>query len=63
MGGRDDHMMIFLTDSEAEGEAVAYLSRKMGLHPTGFQVRRLEEIPKNPSGKTLYRELERYYDL
>jgi len=63
VGGRDDCMVIFLTDAEAEGEAVAYLSKKMGLHPTGFQVRRLEEIPKNASGKTLYRELERYYDL
>ena len=63
VGGRDDCMVIFLTDAEAEGEAVTYLSKKMGLHPTGFRVRRLEEIPTNASGKTLYRELERYYDL
>lgn len=63
VGGRDDCMVIFYTEAEAEGELIPYLSRKLGLHPTGFRARRLDEIPKNAAGKTMYRELERYYDL
>ena len=36
----------------------AYLSEKTGLHPSGFAVKAVADIPKNDAGKTLYRELE-----
>ncbi len=62
-GGVDDRLFVFLTEESVEGEVPPYLSAKLGLHPTALRVRCLEELPKNASGKTLYRELERYYDL
>ena len=62
-GGADDHLHVFLTDPEAAEGAVPYLSKKLGLHPSAISVTCLEEIPKNASGKTLYRELVKYYDL
>lgn len=62
-GGVDNHLQVFLTDEQRAGEAAAYLSRKLRLHPSAIRVTCLPEIPKNASGKTLYRELERYYDL
>ena len=34
---------------------------KTGLNPAAFQTVILDSIPKNDAGKTLYRELEKYY--
>ena len=62
-GGVDDHLQVFLTDENLAEEAASYLSRKLSLHPSAIHVACLAEIPKNASGKTLYRELEKYYDL
>ena len=59
--GRDDHLMIFATDDQALPGMRAWLSEKTGLNQSGFHTRRLAEIPKNESGKTLYRELEKYH--
>jgi len=59
--GRDDHLMIFST---VEGELPAmraFLSEKTGLNLSGFHTLHLGAIPKNDSGKTLYRELEKYH--
>ena len=61
-GGVDDHLYVFLVDGSKEKEMVPYLSAKLGLHASGFKVRVIEEIPKNASGKTLYKELGKYYD-
>ena len=61
-GGVDDHLYVFLVDGNQEKEIVPYLSAKLGLHASGFKVKVIEEIPKNASGKTLYRELGKYYD-
>ncbi len=62
-GGIDDRLFVFVTENSVVDEIIPYLSTKLGLHPTAFRVKRLEDIPKNASGKTLYRELEQYYDL
>lgn len=61
-GGVDDHLYVFLVDGSIEKEIMPYLSSKLGLHASGFKVKLLEEIPKNASGKTLYRELKKYYE-
>lgn len=58
--GRDDHMMIFSTVESRLPEMRAFLSEKTGLNASGFHTMHLEAIPKNDSGKTLYRELEKY---
>lgn len=58
--GRDDHLMIFATDEGSLPAMRAFLSEKTGLNLSGFSTRYLPAIPKNDSGKTLYRELEKY---
>lgn len=62
-GGTDDHLYVFLTEEAVLSQVVPYLSAKLGLHPSAFAPRRLAAIPKNAAGKTLYRELEQYYDV
>lgn len=62
-GGTDDHLYVFLTEEAVLPQVVPYLSAKLGLHPSAFAPRRLTAIPKNAAGKTLYRELEQYYDV
>ena len=58
--GRDDHMMIFSTVESELPNMRAFLSEKTGLNISGFHTMVLDAIPKNDSGKTLYRELEKY---
>lgn len=58
--GRDDHLMIFSTVESELPAMRSFLSEKTGLNLSGFHTLHLETIPKNDSGKTLYRELEKY---
>ena len=51
--GVDDHMYIFQVKN--------FIVNKTGLNPVAFKVITIEEIPKNDSGKTLYKELTKYY--
>lgn len=60
-GGTDDHLIIFSTDESLLPAMRTYLSDKTGLNPNAFLTKHLQAIPKNDSGKTLYRELEKYY--
>lgn len=60
--GTDDHMYIFVTDEERADPVREYVIRKTKLNPAAFQVVVIDEIPKNDSGKTLYKELAKYYD-
>lgn len=59
--GIDDHMYIFVTDEKAAGPVREFVVRKTKLHPTAFQVIAIDEIPKNDSGKPLYKEMTKYY--
>ena len=61
--GIDDNLYIFVTQEQFVPEIVPFLSAKLGLHHSAFTARCIAEIPKNTSGKTVYRELERYYDV
>ena len=61
--GVDDHLYIFVTQETLAFEVVPFLSAKLGLHHTAFAAKCIAEIPKNPAGKTVYRELEQYYDV
>ena len=62
-GGIDDHLYIFVTQKDLVEEVVPFLRVKLDLHHSAFTARFIAEIPKNPSGKTVYRELEQYYDV
>lgn len=59
--GVDDHMYIFLTDDSFADEVKEFVVQKTGLNPIAFKIVIIDEIPKNDSGKILYKELEKYY--
>ena len=61
--GRDDRLFTFVTDADMAEEVRPFLAKKLGLHPSAFAVKVLPEIPHNAAGKTLYHELEKYYDV
>lgn len=59
--GIDDHMYIFITDDTFSTAVREYVAHKTKLNPVAFKIIAIDEIPKNDSGKVLYRELEKYY--
>lgn len=60
--GFDDHMYLFVTDSSAAEKVKEFVVTKTGLNPVAFKTVVINEIPKNDSGKTLFTELEKYYE-
>lgn len=59
--GIDDHMYIFVTDEKYAEQVRDFVVLKTKLNQVAFKVIVIEEIPKNESGKTLYKELSKYY--
>ncbi len=59
--GVDDKLYIFLTDGTLADEIKDYVAGKTKLNPAAFKAVVLPQIPKNEAGKTLYKELEKYY--
>lgn len=60
--GVDDHLYIFVTEEEMAGPVKEFIVSKTKLNPAAFQVMVIDEIPKNESGKTQYKELAKYYE-
>lgn len=56
--GIDDKMKIFITDENFLKDVAPFLSEKLNLHPAAFAVKFITEIPKNSSGKVIYKDLE-----
>ena len=61
--GVDDHLYVFVTQEDIAVDIVTFLSAKLGVHHSAFTAKCIAEIPKNSSGKTIYRALEQYYDI
>lgn len=59
--GIDDHMYIFITEQDKADSVREYVIGKTKLNPVAFKVVVIDDIPKNDSGKTLYKELAKYY--
>lgn len=59
--GIDDHMYLFVTDQSIADEVKEFVAAKTKLNPAAFQAIVIDEIPKNDAGKTLYKELAKYY--
>ena len=55
--GDDDRMMIYITDNDKIEETRRYISQKTGINLKAFSVIRIDRIPKNSSGKTIYSKL------
>ena len=62
-GGMDDKMYIFIASDGPEAEIKQFASIKTGLNQLAFKIVHLESIPRNESGKTVYKELEKYYGI
>lgn len=60
--GVDDHMYIFVTNDRYTALVREFLINKTKLNPAAFNVTVIDEIPKNDSGKILYKELTKYYE-
>lgn len=60
--GVDDHLYIFVTDEKYVDQAKDFVVSKTKLNPAAFKVMAIDSIPKNDSGKTLYKELAKYYE-
>lgn len=59
--GVDDHMYLFVTDEAYAVQVKEFVVAKTGLNQAAFRVIVVDSIPKNDAGKTLYKELEKYY--
>ncbi|MGN0605357.1 MAG: AMP-binding protein [Oscillospiraceae bacterium] len=61
--GIDDNVYIFIVNADDEmiKQVKNFISAKTKLNHTAFTVMSVDAIPKNDSGKILYRELEKYY--
>lgn len=59
--GVDDHLYIFVTDPKITETIKTFVVGKTKLNQAAFRVIAIDEIPKNDSGKTLYKELAKYY--
>lgn len=59
--GVDDHMYIFVTDEKMADTVRDFVIGKTKLNPAAFKTIVIDEIPKNDSGKTLYKALTKYY--
>lgn len=60
--GVDDHMYIFVTDATIADEVREFVVYKTKLNPAAFKTIVTDMIPKNDAGKTLYKELRKFYD-
>lgn len=60
--GIDDHMYIFVTNSDHSEDIRNYVAHMTKLNPSAFKMVVIDEIPKNDSGKVQYRELAKYYE-
>ncbi len=60
--GVDDVMYVFVNNRDCCSDIKKYLAEKTKLNPMAFHVRYLEKLPRNEVGKTMYCELERFYD-
>ncbi|MBQ9609866.1 MAG: AMP-binding protein [Lachnospiraceae bacterium] len=56
--GIDDKMYIYITDEKYSSDIKDYVSSKTHLNKSAFDIRIIDEIPKNDSGKTIYNQLK-----
>ena len=55
--GIDDKMTIYITDEKAKNDVLNYLVEKLKFNGIAFKVLYVPSIPRNESGKVLYKDL------
>ena len=56
-GGTDEQMEIYVTEMEDTDIIKRFISEKTGIYSTMFKVMQVREIPRNSTGKILYKKL------
>jgi len=56
-GGKDDQLLIAITNANKAESLKEAISEKYGFHPGSFNIIEVDEISKNTSGKILYDEI------
>lgn len=56
--GTDEKMVIYITSAHQCDDVVNFISNKLRLYRSFFDVRYIKEIPRSESGKILYQQLE-----
>ncbi len=55
--GVDDKMSIFITNENAKNDVMSFLTEKLKFNSSAFKISHISAIPRNESGKILYKEL------
>ena len=55
--GNDNNLIIYILKSEDTSLVKEFITKKLGIHFSVFEIRVIDKIPKNSSGKTLYSKL------
>ena len=56
--GTDEKMLVYLTNESYKTQVKEELVTRLKLVATSFEIRIIDEIPKNEAGKTLYAKLD-----
>lgn len=61
--GREDHLTIFVEgdhapDEQGQHQIIDYLSNKVGLNKKAFHIKLIDKLPRNESGKILFKLLD-----
>ena len=56
--GQDEHLVVYVTDKEVISDMEEYLQKKTHLNSHTGEIRYICKIPRNESGKILYKKLE-----
>ncbi len=55
--GVDDKMSVFITDEKAKNAVMSFLTEKLKFNSSAFMIVYIPTIPRNESGKILYKDL------
>ena len=59
--GVDDNLYVFITEEGLADDIKKFVTNKTGLNHVAVNVRCIDEIPKNDSGKVQYTELNKFF--
>ena len=55
--GVDDKMSVYITNENAKNEVLSYITEKLKFNAVAFKIIYVNAIPRNESGKVLYKDL------
>jgi long-chain acyl-CoA synthetase len=55
--GAEDSVTVWITDSQQQAALPSLLAKRTTVHPSAYQVRVIDDLPRTPAGKTDYQRL------